>query len=221
MNVEQKIIVLDGFYENPDAIRAWALSTGYKSVGRYSFPGWQSAKALHNETLMRRFAQIVGRPIQVDVDEFTFGGFRIVTRRTGQLTKVHADTAADWAGLVYLTPDAPDDAGTGFFRHRSSGFERPPTDRQAQALGYADCADFTRAVVLRDSANPDAWELLEWVAPIYNRLILFRGCEFYHAPLGGAGDTVDTGRLSHNFFFNEVPERARVCMSEGIRSALA
>lgn len=212
-----KIIIVEDFYPNPDAVRDFALRTSFASAGRYNYPGWQSNKALHNDALREAFERQLGEPIEVDTERFTWGGFRIITEETGALIKVHADVAVDWAAMVYLTPDAPMSAGTGFFRHRETGFEGPPSDREARELGYEDAAEFELEVARRDMADLDRWELVSSVAPVYNRLLLFRGREFYHAPLGGCGDSPDTARMTHNFFFNAAaPERpvARTLASE-------
>jgi hypothetical protein len=105
--------------------------------------------------------------------------------------------------MVYLSPAAPMDAGTGFFRHRATGRTSPPTDREARELGYADADDFELKVVRRDMADLSCWEMVSHVSPVYNRLVLFRGSELYHAPLRGFGEDPASGRLTHCFFFDE------------------
>ncbi|QSB17011.1 hypothetical protein JQS43_12510 [Natronosporangium hydrolyticum] len=201
--MRKRLVVVDGFYADPDAVRQLALNSAFNSADRYNYPGWQSNKALRTDALQARIEGILGRGIDVDPDRLTWGGFRLITDETGERTKVHADSAVDWAGMVYLTPDAPSSAGTGFFRHRETGRERPPTDREARRLGFADADEFEERVVRRDMADLSKWEIVSWVGPTYNRLVLFRGCEFYHAPLGGLGDRPANARLTHNFFFNE------------------
>lgn len=198
-----KIIVVDDFYANPDAVRESALRGHFQSASHYNYPGWQSDRALHTEALKEALGRIIGQSLVVDTDRFTWGGFRLISERTGRLTKVHADTGVDWAGMVYLTPRAPMSAGTGFFRHRESDLAGPPADAEARQWGFADAAQFERDVARRDMAKLDRWKLESWVGPLYNRLVLFRGCELYHAPLGGCGDAPDNARLTHNFFFNE------------------
>jgi hypothetical protein len=204
--MRSRLIVVDDFYADPDSVRQAALRNDFRSASRYNYPGWQSSKALRTDALKTAFERIIGARIAVDADRLTWGGFRVITEETGRATKVHADTAVDWAGMVYLSPDAPPSAGTGFFRHIETGFPRPPADRVARGMGHADADAFEEAVARRDMADLDKWELTDWVAPVYNRLVLFRGCEFYHAPLGGFGDHPANARLTHNFFFNEVRE---------------
>ncbi|WP_406451865.1 DUF6445 family protein [Streptomyces sp. NBC_00876] len=217
MSERGRIIVVDDFYAEPGKAREFALSHNYRSAAAYNYPGWQSEKMLHSPALMEAFAGLTGHQVDVDADSFTFGGFRLATEQTGRLANVHADQAADWAAMVYLTPDAPDSAGTGFFRHRRTGLERPPTDAEARAAGYGDAFAYEQAVIIPEYADAGAWELIEWVAPVHNRLILFQGCELYHASLGGCGSTPADARLTHIFFFNEIARRGPVSLRDGSR----
>lgn len=223
MSDRGRIIIVDDFYAEPHQTRTFALSHNYRSAATYNYPGWQSEKMLHSPALLEVFGELTGAPVEVDFESFTFGGFRLATEGTGRLANVHADQAADWAALVYLTPGAPDSAGTGFFRHRRTALEGPPTDAQARAAGYGDAFAYEQAQLIPDYADPSAWELVEWVAPTYNRLILFQGCKLYHASLGGAGSTPADARLTHSFFFNDTRASELVSMREGLsaREALS
>ncbi|WP_410676924.1 DUF6445 family protein [Amycolatopsis sp. cmx-4-68] len=204
--MRDRTIVVDNFYANPDAVRERALRSQYADISPTDYPGFGSRMTIDSQSLRRRFAELVGAELNVDTARFTWGGFRFITEESARASKVHADTAVDWAGMVYLTPDAPMSAGTGFFRHKPSGFDTPPTDRQARSLGYCDAAQFDDAVIRQDKADFSKWELIDQVEPMYNRLILFCGGEKYHAPLGGCGDSPETARLTHIFFFNVVPD---------------
>ncbi|MFD5315849.1 DUF6445 family protein [Streptomyces sp. NPDC127098] len=204
--MRSKVIVVDDFYPDPDVIRARALRSTFGDLNPVDYPGYASKLALDASMLRRRFSELVGGEVYVDKARLTWGGFRYITAESGVNTKAHADIRAiDWAGMVYLTPDAPMSAGTGFYRHKETGFEAPPTDRQARALGFCDAVEFDARVTSPDKADLSKWELTGWVGPVYNRLVLFRGCELYHAPLGGCGDGPETARLTHNFFFTVIP----------------
>nr|WGE05358.1 hypothetical protein P5640_02440 [Bacillus subtilis] len=61
-------------------------------------------------------------------------------------------------------------------------------------------------MIYRDQADLTRWELVTSVSPVFNRLVLFKGREFYHAPIGGFGDTPENCRITHNFFFLESAE---------------
>jgi hypothetical protein len=201
--MRKMVVVADNFYADPDAVRNAALRNSFNSFGHFNYPGWQSNKFLSSEALWDRFEAILQVSLNRSSDRFAVGAFRVINQETGRLVKVHADTIVDWAAMVYLSPSAPADGGTGFFRHKTTGLTGPPTDEQARELGFADRESFERDVIRADMANLDQWELVGSVSPVYNRFVAFRGCEVYHAPLRGWGTTSRDGRMTHSFFFNE------------------
>ncbi len=202
------IIIVDDYYANPLKLREMALRSQYAKISATDYPGYASKLSIETKSLEDSFAKLIGAPLLLDKERFTWGGFRFITTESGSKPIVHADVAADWAGMVYLTPDCNPLTGTGLYRHKASGFVGPPTDRQSRALGFCDASEFDDKVIRPDKADLTKWELTTAVEPLFNRLVLFRGGENYHAPLGGCGDTPDTARLTHIFFFNERPHRA-------------
>jgi hypothetical protein len=203
--MQSKVIIVDDFYANPDAVRRRALRSHYADITPTDYPGYGSKQTIDSASLRDRFRELIGAELNIDTSRFTWGGFRFITEESGKHPKVHADVAVDWAGMVYLTPDVPMRSGTAFFRHRETGFDAPPTDREARALGFADASEFDDKVIRRDKADLSKWEQIARIGPVYNRLILFRGAEHYHAPMGGYGDSPETARLTHIFFFNIIP----------------
>jgi len=204
--MRSKVIIVDNFYTKPERVRERALASAFADIAKTDFPGYASRVHLDTAMLRTRFSELVGSQLSIDAARFSWGSFRFITKESGQRPTVHADAAVDWAGMVYLTADAPMCAGTAFFRHKETGLEAPPTNRQARALGYADASEFDDKVIRRDKVDFSKWERTTVIAPVFNRLILFRGGEFYHAPLGGLGDCPKTARLTHVFFFNEQPQ---------------
>src|SRR5205814_349065 len=140
------------FYAKPEAVRQRALQSQYADITPTDYPGYASKLRLQNAALQQRFSVLVGAEICVD-SRFTWGGFRFITEASGKLSKVHADAAIDWAGMVYLTPGAPMSTGTALFRHKETGFSAPPTDRQARAMGFSDASDFDDKIIRRDKAD--------------------------------------------------------------------
>lgn len=203
--MQSKVIIVDDFYTSPDAVRARALTSEYANIEPTDYPGYASRLRLEAASLEQTISSLIGAELNIDSARFTWGGFRFITAASGSAPKVHADVAVDWAGMVYLTPDAPMAAGTALFRHRATGFTGPPSDREARALGFADASEFDDRIIRRDKADLSKWEQIARIGPVYNRLILFRGGECYHAPMGGCGSGPTDARLTHIFFFNEKP----------------
>lgn len=201
------VIIVDNYYREPHRLREMALQSRYAEISATDYPGYASQLRLETTALERSFAKLVGAPALIDRSRFTWGGFRFITAQSGARPVVHADVAADWAGMVYLTPDCDLGAGTGLYRHRQTGFDGPPTDRQARALGFCDAAQFDDMVIRPDKADLSKWDLRRAIEPVFNRLVLFRGGDNYHAPVAGCGDGPENARLTHIFFFNERPHR--------------
>lgn len=200
--MNKKIIMVEDFYTQPEKIRKLALEEEYASVAKLNYPGYQSHKVFNSKSLVSRFEKLIGANIDVDTDRFTFGGFRLITDETGKMPKIHADTI-DWAAMIFLTPNAPSNAGIGFYKHKETGFEGPPSDEEARKLGFEDSLDFEEKIIYRDQADIDKWELISSISPTYNRLVMFKGRELYHAPISGFGSTPEDCRITHNFFFME------------------
>jgi hypothetical protein len=203
----QNVIIVEDFYAQPLKLREMALQSRYADISATDYPGYASQVRLETKVVERTFSKLVGAPLLIDRERFTWGGFRFITAQSGSKPIVHADVAADWAGMVYLTPDCDMAVGTGLYRHKDTGLTGPPNDREARALGYCDAATFDEEVIQKDKADLSKWELCRVIEPVFNRLVLFRGGDNYHAPLGGCGDEPKTARLTHLFFFNERPGR--------------
>ena len=92
--------------------------------------------------------------------------------------------------MLYLTPNAPVDSGTGIFRYKDG----------TRTVSEARVKD---NVKLLDSHSQDytKWELVDKVGNIFNRLILFNSTQ-YHASLEYFGTNKENGRLFQVFFFS-------------------
>jgi hypothetical protein len=87
-----------------------------------------------------------------------------------------------WAGLIYLSPDAPLDGGLHLWR---------PVRPEAQF----------------DWMTPaENWQLVDSFGNVFNRLILVRG-DVPHSGADGWGTRLEEGRLYQTLFFRTVPEK--------------
>ena len=173
--------VVDGFYDNPDEVRAFALGQDFNVTG--NFPGART-KSFNNDSVFNVLQSIVG-PHAGKINYFPEdynGAYQITTAR--DRSWIHADNGTKWAGVVYLTPNAPLSSGTGFFKHKASGLTW-------SADGKGDWNN--------DSQDMTKWELVDRVGNVYNRLVLYRGNN-YHMSLDYFGKDKEDGRLFQLFF---------------------
>lgn len=181
--MQTSLIIVDNFYNNVDDVRQFALSLPFDVTGNY--PG-RRTKTYINDGVKEAIASIIrphGGNITNwhEVDGLT-GSFQIAT--AVDRTWIHADTYNTWAGVCYLTPDAPLSSGTGLFRHKETNRRNvAATEDQSMFQSY----DYTK------------WDMVDKIGNIYNRLILYRG-DFFHASLDYFGDNIENGRLFQVFF---------------------
>lgn len=178
MNLE--LMIIDNFYTNPDSVRNFALAQPFDVTGNY--PGKRTTPYLPQD--VKDAIQYWMNPVGEITDWFEgqgyTGAFQIAT--ASDRTWIHADHYNQWAGVCYLTPDAPYTGGTGLYRHKETGeFSRIDDNHE----GY----DYTK------------WDLFDRIGNKYNRLILYRG-DLFHASLDYFGDSLQNGRLFQTFFFN-------------------
>jgi len=180
-------IVVDDFYNNPNAVRAFALSQEFSERGNY--PGQRTLSFLTDDVKevisnIVRFAggKVTNWFINDDMTSYT-GAFQLCT--SADRTWIHSDYNNMWAAVCYLTPDAPVGGGTALYRHKDSG-ERFYIENSSFPKDYYD---YTQ------------WEVVDRIGNIYNRLILYPG-QLYHASLDYFGQNINNGRLFQTFFFD-------------------
>jgi len=177
-------IVIDNFYDDPDAIREFILNQDFNVKGNY--PG-ERTRDFRDDNIKKIFEEITGETI-TDWEMDYNGCVQYTTRDMDSW--VHRD-GTDWAGIIYLTPDAPPSAGTAFFKHKETGHTRvlPDTPKEDEDK------------MNRDSTDMSKWDMVDNIGNVYNRLSLFRG-KRSHRSMDYFGDSKETGRLFQLFFFN-------------------
>jgi hypothetical protein len=186
-------IVIDDFYVEPHRVREMALNEDFSVSGNY--PGLRTGPFLSDSifNIIQSIIKVAGGKI-LNWSDFDYtGAFQYTTSR--DRSWIHADEATMWAGVCYLTPNAPLSAGTGLFRHKETGLESAPKkidgsyNEELMNLIYRDSQDMTK------------WELTDRVANKFNRLVLYRG-DLFHMSLDYFGQDKYDGRLFQTFFFN-------------------
>lgn len=182
MNLE--LMIIDNFYVNPDSVRNYALSQSFEVRG--NFPGARTKPYLPDDvkSAIQHYMNFAGRItdwLNYHPDASYSGAFQLATAH--DRTWIHSDHNNMWAGVCYLTPNAPYTGGTGLFRHKASGEFRSGTLTDYEAYDYTK------------------WDLFDRIGNKYNRLIIYRG-DLFHASLDYFGSTPENARLFQTFFFN-------------------
>lgn len=170
--------IIDNFLDKPDVVRNSVLNIEFDRTGQY--PGLRSARADEDyEGYVRnKIESAMGKTVK----EFKLDSFAFQLCLEGEKTWIHMDHNAQWAGVLYLQPDAPIAAGTGIFRHIESKIYEGPCKHT--------------------STNDDEWELITLIGNVYNRLVLYRAPLYHRSLVAGFGNSKETGRLTQVFFFD-------------------
>ena len=192
---ENRFFVVDNFYEDPMAVRNFALSQPY-------FPGegavgHRTRKQFLFDGLKERFEDIIRQKIPDHTDDGygwrdigINGRFQYCSAGTNLV--YHCD-AQHWAAMVFLNPDAPPSAGTSFFRHRETKiYHNTQID-----WGVNGNQVFNQHTFL----DRTPYELTDNVSNVFNRLVIFDG-GLIHCASDYFGWDINTSRLFHIFFFN-------------------
>ena len=105
--------------------------------------------------------------------------------------RAHTDSPNSYAAIVYLTPDAPIDTGTSFYRHRETGVTE--SESEIDTINKEDFFD------------PTMWEETDRIANYYNRCVIFDASRYHCASrYFGEPSNFDKGRVFQVFFFDLV-----------------
>jgi hypothetical protein len=191
------LIVVDNFYNNALEVRKNILTQEFLVRGNY--PG-QRTKSYATEDLKNIIQKYVEpfagkitdfpipKPDLSDVTSIYNGAFQYTI--ASDRSWIHADKWNNWAGVLFLSPDAPLSAGTAFYRFYDGAMSQEDTD----ILKNQETID-------RFTQDLTKWELVDTVGNVFNRLILFNAHN-YHMSMDYFGDTKENGRLFQVFFFS-------------------
>lgn len=197
------VLAVDDFFNDPDEIRAIALAQEYGEDLRF-YKGLRSTHRFLWPNLREEFGRLLGTPVTNWLNLNANGVFQ----QTSHLDPLvwHHDLQS-YAAAVYLTPDAPPQSGTSFWRDRTHGCRRRPNHPlERKRLGSDQAVADARSVVydLYNIEHGDNWELVESVAGLYNRLVIWDAALFHSATTYEhftVNDTAPT-RLVQLFFFD-------------------
>ena len=195
-NQRKSFFVVDNFYEDPYALREFALQQTY-------FPGEgavgsRTRKQFLFEGVKERFEEIMGIKIAEHTENgqgWKDGGIngRFQTCTAGTPLVYHCDSQ-QWAGMIYLTPDAPPQCGTSFFRHKETKV------KHNSEINW-EIGEGNKVFNQHTFLDGTPYELVDKIGNVFNRLVIFNG-GLIHSASEYFGWDIPSSRLFHMFFFD-------------------
>lgn len=183
-NMKKKIWIVEDFYDDPDSVREFALHQDF--FDDEGFIGKRTRKQFFFPGLKERFEEIMGKKI-TNWESYGMNG-RFQHNISGEKLTWHCDSQ-QWAGLIYLTPDAPFNAGTRMAAFRANRVRHQSHPRLMDCFNQKTFLDGT------------LYEDVDIVGNVYNRLVIY-DAGLIHAAMQYFGYDKDTSRLWHMFFFD-------------------
>jgi hypothetical protein len=192
------IIVIDNFYKNAIDTRNYILSQEFMVSGNYPGKRTISYATENLKDIIQKYVEPFGGkitmfpiPLKNDIEDAkkTYNGaFQYATSR--DRSWVHTDKFNNWAGVIYMTPNAPTTAGTAFYKFHDG------TTSEADVKIMDNLKEL-------DSFSQDMtkWIKVDEIGNVFNRLILFDSTK-YHMSMDYFGDSKENGRLFQVFFFS-------------------
>ena len=186
-NYKKNFIVVDNFYEDPDYVRDFALRQNLIAHPD-NHKGKRTDDRFFAPDMKEIFEKILGNKISNWYDRgYCNGVFQYCT--SDDPVVYHCD-GQDWAGAIYLTPNAPYDSGTSFFASIFNG------DRDS-----ADPSFDYDTVFNGDFLDPNRFHKVDEIGNVYNRLVIWNS-RLIHAASSYFGQKPEDSRLFHLFFFD-------------------
>lgn len=177
-------VVVDNFYHDVDSVRKIALSQTFAYHSEYH-KGKRTDNVFRFKGLKESFESILNCKIKNWTNYGVNGCFQICIG--GDQLVYHVDKQ-EYAGIIFLTPDAPPQSGTTFYRSKNTQkmkLQGPDFDIVFKN-GYLDSTEF---------------EVVDVVGNVYNRVVLFDS-KMFHAASTYFGTNLENGRLFQLFFFD-------------------
>ena len=191
------LIVIDNFYVNATDTRDYVLTQEFKVRGNYPGQRTRSFANQHLKDIIQEYVLPYGGKItefsmpnetNIDNNDIYNGAFQYTTSR--DRSWVHIDGVNNWAGVLYMTPNAPITSGTGFYKFYDG----------AMCKQDMDILD-NKSETDKFSQDMTKWKMVDSVGNVFNRLILFNSNRF-HMSQDYFGDSKENARLFQVFFFS-------------------
>ena len=204
----QPLVIVDGLAPDPDALRAAAVASGFEPAGRH-YPGvraalpsnyWPDAQAILATVLREVFeCRSTMRLLDASFSMVTTPPERLTIEQ--RLPHIDATSPGRIALIHYLSADDGD--GTGFFRHRATGFETVTAAREASYYARLTAE-------LRDSWAPPMAYMRD-STPLFDRTTLVDA--HYNRALIYRSSLLHSGAISPNAALSPDPANGRLTVT--------
>ena len=199
--MRRDLIIVDNFLAYPDKIRELALKQSYEMYGGRNWPGRDSVECYGEYEMTEACSKVVGEKLVIK-PENKCSYFRITKEGQHGSQHIHFDPNPGliWAGVLYLTPIFHPTAGTKFWKHKETGWDRAPVLEEAKKYGitnHKEMVDFFKT----EGNDESKWICTDNIAFKYNRLVMFNPY-LWHCNGDWFGTTYDNCRLVQLFFFH-------------------
>ena len=196
-NVKQNLIVIDNFYEDPDKIREYALSLNYQQPENHGAVGYRcesGRKILDGTKELFEKLLYANIPEGTNIGEWNYSTNGCFQWCNASVPIVYHCDSQKYAGIIYLTPDAPPECGTSFFRHKKYKL------RNSEVFSKSDWyqSDLNYKEPHLDKTQ---WEVVDSIGNVYNRLVIF-DAQYIHGVTEYFGEDIHNSRLFQLFFFD-------------------
>ena len=193
-NVHKGLVVVDNFYNDPDFIRDYAINNLKFAPSGYH-KGQRSGRFILDGT-KEVFEEILGREVyNWNHPSYANGVFQFCTKDDPIV--YHVDTQT-YAGIVFLSPDAPLTTGTATYKSKVTGATRFTNEEMGSDLFNKTFTGYGNAIDFYDGSS---FEMVDRVGNMYNRLVLFDS-KTIHAATEYYGSNINDSRFFHLFFFD-------------------
>jgi hypothetical protein len=200
------ITIADNFYDDPDAIRNFALSLEYEKDPRGDFPGVRTRPLYQIDPKLDGYC--VGRFLNLffDINFTKFDELLVITQfqlidpmdpdkdHVKNKSWIHIDAQVGVAGVVYLTPDADLDSGTSFYQPKKDAVVDLNVEERRMLHTTGNIDD---RYIAAHQVHSDMFIETASTKNVYNRIVAYDSNVFHGASNHHAGTQP---RLTQTFF---------------------
>ena len=198
------VVIVDDFFEDPDAIVAMANELKYYPPDRGNWPG-ERTKLLHlvNERFFNYFGEKLHLLFYENVPEYW--NMQLHFQKIQPFSEdqysplnrgwVHQDIDTHYGGILYLTKDPDPDTGTSLYKAKNGyGWQYPKEIKMKEAHYRGEDIDVEEYKAAWENAHQQ-YEESVMVTNVYNRFVLFNNKTHHGVKTFGTKE-----RLTLNFF---------------------